>query len=281
MRTSDLAKAKNGEGIARVAGSRGRERVFMSNEAQRIFDDFVCDESHGLDDDDSALGRSQRASTDTDEPGATTDDEGELSEAEGYPAQIAELDPAARPLAFRRACMLLALGHKKSRALAMAAAFAEEWLEQGKPGNYAGLDAAYYLVCEYDAWLVLRHDRQEPTHAFDRFDEALKCAHEITAKSGEALYVCDADGMLIAKYEGRGPAWDQRRTIHVMPYEGGWGLGKPDVGHMLACFHDRKDAVASARSLAEREEATLVVHYRSGDLQRMVYGLEVPACLSI
>jgi hypothetical protein len=193
------------------------------------------------------------------------------SAMEHTPAQLARLEPALRPLALQRARDLVDLGYKQSRALCMAAAFAQEWLERGRPGEPAILDSAYYLMCEYDAWLIVPPDSQEPTDAFDGFYEALKYAHAVAASSGETLHVFDPAGTLIARYECRGAALDQRHTIHVLPCEGRWALKKPDADDLLACFHGRKTAVEAARSMAHGEEATVVVHYHGDDLQRMMY----------
>jgi hypothetical protein len=48
-------------------------------------------------------------------------------------------------------------------------------------------------------------------------------------------------------------------------------LKTPGVDRLLACFHDRKDAVEAARSMARGKYATLVTHYRNDDLQRRMY----------
>ena len=55
--------------------------------------------------------------------------------------------------------------------------------------------------------------------------------------------------------------------IHVVPRESGWAIKKEKAGKASSVFSKKKDAVSRARSLAIKNNGSLIIHRKSGDIQ--------------
>lgn len=183
------------------------------------------------------------------------------------------LDADARQWAINRASELMARGWQERRALSMAMTWAQQWVDCGRPQQFLPPGSGQHLMFEYDAWLICPDSGEEPTHAFEWFDEALRRAHGIATEEGGAVYVYDPNGIVVDQYESYGDSdLEESSTVHVMPLQGAWVLKHPGAEGSFRRFDSKRDAVDAARALARRDRATLVIHHRNRSImQQMGY----------
>jgi uncharacterized protein YdaT len=202
------------------------------------------------------------------QPAQGVEGEARFSE-EAYPWELEELEPDVRRKALERANELIQQGYQEIRALRMATTLAREWVDNGKSSDMPMSGPSQHVMFERDSWVICPEDRSEATHSFSNLEDAIRRAHEIATEKHSAVYVYDADGAIIDKYENYGSSTDEN-VVHVVPYEKGWALQRTGQDGVFERFETKKQALDEARNLAKNEHTTLIVHYQSGEVQHQV-----------
>ncbi len=126
--------------------------------------------------------------------------------------------------------------------------------------------AALLLAAGLDGWTVSAEGVDE-TMTFNDYEPALQRACELARSKGSALYVRGNDGKLIGKWEfySEMPMPD---AVHVIPSADGWAIRR-EATPLAGLFDTKAEAVAEARRVAATCDRDLVVHYASGEVQRV------------
>ena len=179
---------------------------------------------------------------------------------------LASLDAETREEAKRRMKTLTQQGYREPVALRMGIVLAKEWADNGKSRDDALPGPSQHVMYDLDEWIICSEGDSEPSARFNDFEDTLRRAHELATRYHSTVYVHDADGCLIDKYEGYGG--DIADGYHIMPWNDAWAIKLEGANGEFETFDTKRAALKEARKRAKKAATMLVVHYQNGDVQR-------------
>jgi hypothetical protein len=117
-------------------------------------------------------------------------------------------------------------------------------------------------------WDVKRGGGSKTLRHFDRKIDAEKFAREVSKKQTSELVVHGKLGR-IQKSNSHPKILRPRKTHHVVPHpNGGWDVKKGQGTKCLRHFALKSDAEKFAREISQKAETELVIHGKTGRIQR-------------
>lgn len=132
-----------------------------------------------------------------------------------------------------------------------------------------------HVLPRKDGWAVKREGHTRASRVFPKKEQAVAYAKHLVSGHDGTVFVHRLNGTMQRAMAGNGNATipkskvETKRRVHVVPADDGWAVRNEHRLQPAKRFESKYGAVRFAHGLAERNNAAMVVHRSSGEIDHI------------